>query len=174
MGWEPVLRASSTLEARYLAKGPKCVPHLLGQDERDVLWIDASMHWRGHSLDALFAQVPIGGLGCFRHRFRQTVREEAEFSASLPLYRDQPILGQATQYGEIDTLYEAGILVWRGAQQTVGVRWAAEMLAWSNQDQLSLPVAARACGVAITELAPGSVVNNPWFHYIHHRRDDYR
>ena len=179
-GWTAVERANDRLSPRYLSKGGKCTPHLVGFEGDDVLWIDGSLQWTGRPLEELFALVPPGGVGCYRHRVRNTVLEEAAVSATLKRYRGQPVLEQAAHYEPMlrdtpwsDQLFETGIVVWRGAQFAVGVRWAAEMLAWSDQDQISLPHAARTCGVAITPLSPGTVVNNPWFVYVHHTRNDW-
>lgn len=176
MGWQPRERRNPNLTPRYLAKAPKCAPHLLGHAEDDILWIDASMEWRGRSVKEMFDMVPVGGVGCYRHRMRSSIQDEAAFSAPLKLYREEPVLAQAAQYtaSRAAGLYEAGILVWRGAQRTLGIRWAAEILSWSDQDQLSLPHAAREVGVTITTLVPGSVVDNPWFRYVGHKRNDYQ
>lgn len=163
MGWRPILRRNPEMSHRYLSKAPRCTPHLVGHVENDVLWIDGSMAWKGHNLASLITQVPVGGVGCFRHRFRNTIQQEAVESKHSKIYSEQPVHEQVAQYGSVDELYEIGILVWRGAQRIMGPRWAAEILAWTNQDQLSFPYAARVCGVKITSLSPGNAVDNPWF-----------
>lgn len=167
-GWHPIARHNRWITPRYLSKPPRCVPHLVGHSDRDILWIDSSMSWTGADARQLVEQVPVGGVGCFRHRWRTTVAEEAAASISLGIYEGQPVLEQAAHYGHIDELYEIGILVWRGAQLSLGVRWAAEILAWSNQDQISFPYAARQTGTAITSLQSGNAVENPWFHFDGH------
>jgi hypothetical protein len=175
-------RDNGTLEGRWLGKAPKCAPHLLGHKERDIIWVDASMRFRAGSpgptnehgyLKSLVEQVPEGGVGLFRHRHRDCIYTEATHSLTMPIYKRQPIVQQVRHYQREGHpqgwgLWECGIIVWRGAQHHIGERWLAEQLAWSSQDQISLPFVLRELGQKVTDLSPGSVVDNPWFRYQEH------
>lgn len=168
-------RENGTLDGRYLGKAPKCAPHLLGHKDRDIIWVDASMRYRFDGLQTLLGQVPEGGVGLFRHRFRDCIYTEAAHSLEMPQYKRQPIVQQTRHYQREGHpsgwgLWECGIIVWRGAQHRIGERWLAEQLAWSSQDQISLPFVLRELGVKVTDLSPGSVVDNPWFRYQEHGR----
>lgn len=169
-------RDNGTLEGRYLGKAPKCAPHLLGHKDSDVIWVDASMRFRipvAPVLELLRDLVPIGGMGLFRHRHRDCIYTEAAHSLTMPQYRRQPLVQQTRHYQREGHpagwgLWECGIIVWRGAQHVIGARWLAEQLTWSSQDQISLPYVVRELGVNVTDLSPGSVVDNPWFRYQEH------
>lgn len=175
-------RENGTLEGRYLAKAPKCAPHLLGHKDRDVIWVDASMRFQGslphiprgdNPFRDLLHQVPEGGMGLFRHRHRDCIYTEAAHSLEMPIYKRQPIIQQTRHYQREGHpsgwgLWECGIIVWRGAQHVIGARWLAEQLTWSSQDQISLPFVVRELGQKVTDLSPGSVVDNPWFRYQEH------
>ena len=169
-------RYNGELSGRYSGKAPKCAPHLFDLDNLDVVWVDGSMQYIGGDLRELLAQVPIGGVGAYAHRFRTDVYQEAEASVApgFDRYAREPIAEQVAHYartiGAFDTgLWELGLVVWRGAQYEMGEAWLAEMLAWTSQDQLSFPIVARRCDVTVTTLSPGDVISNPWFKYIDHR-----
>lgn len=167
-------RENVNLSGRYLCKGPKCAPQLVGYRDRDVLWVDGSMEWTGEPLDGLFGLVPIGGVGMYRHRERTDLYREAIASIESGRYEGEPIAEQAAFYMENTTpeplgLWETGIIVWRGAQGLLGPRWLAEQLAWTSQDQISLPRAASVTGTTITSLSPGTSWENPWFVWKGHK-----
>lgn len=173
-GWrKPLARNNRLLHPRMRAKAPKAAPHLFF-DDPDVLWLDSSMVWRGRDVASLFACVPPGGVGCFRHRFRECIYDEADASLApgFDRYTREPIREQVAHYRsqghpERHGLWEMGIIVWRGAQRVVGERWLAEMLAWTSQDQISWPVVCRAHGVTPTRLN-GTATENDWFTYVDH------
>jgi len=163
---------SPTLPPRYRSKGPKACPQFYGVSSYNVLWIDASLLTTGKDIASLFALVPPGGVGAFKHRFRDNVLDEAIESAKLKRYASENVIEQAKRTPALRGLYETGVIVWRGAQHTMGVRWLAEMLAWSSQDQISFPHAAIETDTEITSL-PGSSVDNEWFKYQQHTREDW-
>lgn len=178
LGWTPgTMRNNLEMSPRLQGKAPKAAPHLLGIDGDDVLWLDASMMRTGRDVRSLFELVPPGGVGCFRHRFRPCVYEEATASVApgFDRYVKEPILEQVTHYRRMghpdnDGLYELGLVVWRGAQRVLGAPWLAEMMAFSSQDQLSFPVVCRRHGITPTVL-PGTAVRNAWYEYVQHRED---
>jgi len=172
-GWETrLIGPASTLPPRYRSKGPKACPQFYGVANYSVLWIDASLFTTGKSIESLIALVPPGGVGAFKHRFRDNVLDEAKASAAIKRYAGEYVIEQAARTPSIKGLYETGVIVWRGAQHTMGIRWLAEMLAWSSQDQISFPYAALETGAEITSL-PGSSVDNEWFKYQRHTREDW-
>jgi hypothetical protein len=167
------------LPPRYRAKALKCAPQLVlgGSCNRDVVWVDGSMEWTGEDLEDLVEQVPLGGVGAFKHRFRNDIYEEADASERLPKYLSEPIRAQVEHYREQGYpsglgLWECGLLVWRGAQSTIGVQWLAEQLAWTDQDQISFPISAARAYQEITTLDGGNVVDNKWFKYGGHRDEN--
>lgn len=173
LGWNVVSNANPSVPPRLRSKPPKCAPHLLLVDaDGDVVWIDASLRATGRDMRDLVALVPPGGVGTFRHRFRRTIQEEAEASHWLDRYRGEPVREQAAFYGDVLGLYETGCIVWRGAQHHVGVRWLAECLAWSSQDQIGFPYVLHEHREDVTIL-PGTSVDNEWFKWEQHERIDW-
>lgn len=180
LGWKrpPHERNNRDLSPRMRGKGPKAAAHLFGIDADDVVWIDASMVRTGRSVETALELVPAGGVGCFAHRWRDCIYEEAEASLApgFGRYKNEPIREQVANYRraghpERGGLWELGCIVWRGAQKRIGESWLAEMLAWTSQDQLSFPVVCRRHGITPTRL-PGNAVENPWFRYHPHAKDD--
>ncbi len=173
--YDETLRQNVNLSGRYVAKAVKCAPQLLGHWQRDIIWVDGSMEWTGHDLGALVEQVPNGGVGIYRHHLRDCIYDEALASIDMgPRYAGEPIAQQVAHYRESghranSGLWETGLVVWRGAQWTLGVRWLAEMLAWSSQDQISLPFTLSRVveqrgneTLHVTDLTPGNAWENPW------------
>lgn len=180
VGWSrpPRERNNLLIHPRMRGKAPKCAPHLMGISDDDVLWIDSSMRWTGVDLSGLFALVPVGGMGCFRHRFRECIYDEAEASLApgFDRYRKEPIREQVEHYRSQGYparagLWENGLIVWRGMQKRIGARWLGEMLCWTSQDQLSLPYVLGLCSIQPTVL-PGTAVKNDWFEYAGHNQSD--
>lgn len=177
-GWLPgPSRNNATISPRYRGKGPKCAPHHYF-DDLDVLWIDASMQSTGSDIRALLDVVPRGGVGCFRHRFRTCIYQEAEASLApgFTRYVDEPIREQVAHYRargfpENAGLWEMGCIFWRGMQFRLGDEWMSEQLAWTSQDQLSFPVVARRHRVEPTPMA-GNAVQNQFFVYRDHEVDE--
>jgi len=179
LGWQrpPFERNNGDLSPRMRGKAPKAAPHLFGFDD-DIVWLDASMVRTGESLKSAFELVPVGGVGCFAHRWRDCIYDEAEASVATGFnrYAREPIREQVAHYRrqghpERHGLFELGCILWRGAQKLVGEAWLAEMLSWSSQDQLSFPVVCRRYGVTPTRL-PGNALSNPWFNYTPHQGTD--
>lgn len=175
LGWKVHLRNNNTLSGRYVAKAPKCAPHLLGFTDPDVLWLDGSIRPTGEDIQEMFDMVPVGGIGTFKHRERDCVFIEATYSAlAINRYAGQPVLQQADFYHSQGMpegwgLYEVGVIAWRGAQFQIGERWLAEQLVWSSQDQISFPYVCWKNDTRPTIL-PGSSVLNKWTVYEHHKQ----
>jgi hypothetical protein len=162
----------------------KLVPHTLVDDD-DVLWLDSSFEPKeGCDVERLFRAVPPGGVGLYAHAIwygqmgRSNYVEEAEFAHADERYRDAErgrlARYQAAHYmarvGLVPGLWSAGIIVWRGAQKTLGARWFAEVMTWSSSDQIALPYAAHVTGTRVTTL-PGNIYENPDFAYVEHGKE---
>jgi hypothetical protein len=186
--WELLVRREHGISPRRLIFTAKLTPHMFA-DTRDVLWTDGSIEPTGLDVRSLFALVPPGGVGIFRHTHgpasmagRPSYWREAEFSHADPRYRaggpaqdrGRLALEQAKHYRargcSVAGLWSTGVLVWRGAQHRLGERWLAETMAWSASDQIALPYAIHATGVDVTTL-PGNVYDNPWFTYVEHGQE---
>ncbi len=177
---------------RLQAKWFKLHPHRLfpnGRRSRPPLWrrydytiwVDASMLIES----ADFARDVTAfsgreGIATYRHPWRDCIYEEA--SASMQMtekYGDQPIAEQVAAYRsegfpEHAGLAACGVLV-RNTQAThlpgIDEMWWREILQWTYQDQLSLPVVFWRAGRTFNEI-PGDIYASPWFRYVHHRRND--
>jgi hypothetical protein len=154
----------------------KLVPHISISDGDDVLWIDGSMEPTGKDVNELFDLVPPGGVGIHRHPQRDCFWDEALFSKQDQRYAERDRGLRSIEQGEYykthgcplhGGLWATGIIVWRGAQKTIGERWFAETTNWSASDQIALPYVLYRLGTTITSL-PGSVYQSPWFNYVEH------
>jgi len=174
--WELVRRRDHGLSASRHPLVAKHTPHVSITDDDDVLWIDASFEPTGRDVREMFELVPKGGVGIHRHPVRDCYYDEATFSTSAYAgghARGALALEQANYYEARGCprhggLWATGIVVWRGAQRTLGERWLAESMAWSVTDQISLPYVLHVLkSAAVTDL-PGGVYEDPWFHYVEH------
>ena len=177
LGWIPKVVVNKERSNRYSSRVYKISPHLVGFDEDDILWIDSSLRWRGANISALFEQVEPGGIGIFPHSLRTCIYDEGRVCQRLFkrewIERAQPVEQQAEKYRkdghpEEWGLWETTLLVWRGAQHRIGTAWLAEVLAWTNRDQISLPYIARKLEQPITTLGKGTVYQNEWFSHVRH------
>lgn len=177
-GWSRAVRTvNPSIPARYRSKIPKMVPHRLGIDTNDVLWVDASMQPTGKSVESLFNLVPEGGVGMFVHPDRGCIYDEASVCIVQARHATEDVVRQAQFYRETghpehSGLWASGIVVWRGAQRILGAPWLAETFAWSSSCQVSLPYIARSMGIKITDIgsrAKGdNVYGNQWFTFVDH------
>jgi hypothetical protein len=107
----------------------------------------------------------------FAHPWRDCLYDEAAHSALLPKYAGEPIIEQGTHYRaaghpEHWGLWAAGVIARQHTRQVweLGEAWAAEIGAWSFQDQISQPYALRAVGLRPAAL-PGTHLANQWLKY---------
>lgn len=156
----------------------KQTPHVLVSDHDDVLWIDASFEPKVDAdVSEMFDLVPPGGIGLYKHPDRQCYTDEARFSQwyGKDHERARLALEQSAYYEARGCplrggLWNSGIIVWRGAQKTIGERWFAETMAWSASDQVALPYVLHALKLgpdAITTI-PGNIYECKWFDYVRH------
>jgi len=179
-GWTMVRGGPpTTLPPRYRAKAAKVAPWLYGivPADADVVWMDHSLMTTGEPVTSMVeaARHEAYPLSTFRHRMRDCLFAEAEASDAIKRYDGENVLAQAQHYRRRGHpahagLWETGALVWLDdyAREDLGARWLAEMLAWSSQDQVSLPWVTRDVG-----RLSGSSVDNAWFKYQGHTRQDW-
>lgn len=162
---------------RMAAKRYKLLPHryLPGFDAR--VWIDAShvvLDITG-AAEAV-AQVPRTGLALFAHPDRDDVYDEAQASMAMEKYAGQPIAMQVASYRRGGHprhwgLWAAGTIASDHRADVLLEHWWSEVLTWSWQDQLSLPVVCRRMGIR-----PGTFGDNqltsPWWRPGGHLRED--
>ena len=175
--WQTIQRADHGIGNRRLFFIAKLTPHIMVADCDDVLWIDGSMEPKETcDLDALFAEVPPGGVGVYEHHGRDGYWSEAVFSEAVygpgggqdrgKLAMDQARHYDRTGCPRLGRVWATGIIVWRGAQRRLGERWLAEVMNWSASDQVALPYLAYL-GFPITTLK-GDVYVNSFFDYVPH------
>jgi hypothetical protein len=114
----------------------------------------------------------------FDHPERNCIYDEALFSASMPKYRKQPLMGQvesyqAEGYPAGNGLMAAGLIV-RDARRndlsSINEMWWQENLLWTFQDQLSLPVVLWRLGHHC-EPIQGNLWRNDVVEWAEHKRD---
>lgn len=157
--------AGTDLSDRRKAKLPKCRPDLwlLDQDVDLSIWVDASVQIK--DLLGLLAAAEVAtantGIAMFRHPDRDNIEDEAALSVTLPKYDAACIDAQmATYRSDLPKgLWASGVIARRDTPKVrqFGAEWDREIRTWSDQDQLSLPVALARC-----ELEPGTLPGNLW------------
>lgn len=172
--WEIIRRPDHGMSNSRIFFNYKLTPHVSISDDDDVIWVDGSMEPTGKDIGSLFDLVPPGGVGIYPHPKRDCFFEEADYSAGAYGGKERGVLAQeqAAYYDARGCprhggLWASGIIVWRGAQRTLGERWFAETMNWSASDQIALPYVAWRLGIPITTL-PGGVYNSEWFSYVPH------
>jgi len=169
LGWRIVFEPRPGLHPNRAAKHPKMRPHLYTTAPSSV-WVDASFRVlsAGFVVDVLGFADPIAQ---FVHPWRECLFTEAEVSAPLPKYADEPCLEQAARYraeghpprwglwatGVIARRHDDLVAVW-------GQTWLNENLNHSFQDQISHPHVCRTHGLRPAAL-PGNHLTNPWLRY---------
>lgn len=159
---------------RIVAKEPKLRPWRYADDEVGPwIWLDASFQ----IVSPTFVEEVVAGadlIAQWEHPDRCCVFAEAEFSASLPKYRNVSVVEQANHYRQAGHparwgLWAAGLIVYREPVDYLADLWWAEINRWGPQDQISQPVALRAAGMRPRAL-PYGLRSNPWL--IHHPHVD--
>lgn len=159
-GWLPVvvphgiatLNGDPHITAPMLAhKWWKTHPQKAAPDVDVSIWIDGSMevivdNYVTRCLDALGTD----DWACMPHPARNCIYPEGEFSSTLTWrYDKDSMLNQIEFYRQFHPpgwgLIATGFMVRRHTPQVIELneRWWEEALAWSHQDQLSLPVLLR-------------------------------
>lgn len=179
-GWKTVvinkwyittLKGEPKVVAPMLAhKWWKCHPTAALPGCEVSLWIDGSMEiQRPDYVDLCLQALGSDDWVCVPHPARTCIYPEAEFSATLTWKYDAPsVLAQARFYQQFHPpnwgLFATGANVRRHTDsvRVLSELWWQEILGWSHQDQLSLPVLFR-----LDEGKTKWNMNMPWFQWWH-------
>lgn len=154
---------STQASPRFQAKFPKVLPHIVFEDlskERGVgrtepyditIWIDGSIQiLRPDCVEQLIDHLGESGMAAVVHPERDCIFDEATAAlerATLHKYAGMP-LGEQVEYYRLQGYPEhhgllAGGVIVRDMRnervRRINEAWWAEIVRWSNQDQLSLP-----------------------------------
>lgn len=168
-GWSIVYEPRPGLHPNRAAKRPKMLPHEYTAAPASV-WVDASFAVVSPlAVDELLAHA--APVAQFAHPERQCLFDEANVCLPLGKYAGEPMAEQVTSYrhaGMPDRwgLWATGVIARQHTPAVAdwGKAWAAEIDAWSFQDQLSHPWVSWALDMRPTDL-PGTHTRNPWLHY---------
>ncbi len=156
------------VDPRLAAKFPKCCPWEFADADLFV-WLDGSIVPDARLVEQMIDDLGDGDVAFHPHPDRSSIVAEA--SASLPLrkYRGHDVIGQVEAYvdaGHPDDwgLWAAGLFIMRDSVRVrqFGQSWLDEIHRWTVQDQLSLPVVLRRCGLDVRSLS-GGLRGNPLF-----------
>lgn len=168
-GWEHHQHKIGGLHPRLAGKFPKCRPWEYA-DAEIYVWIDGSILPQPGLVAQMVADLGDGEAAFHPHPDRQAITAEALVSSQMHKYPEwMDVRRQAQSYvdaGHPDSwgLYAAGLYIWRNTTQIrqAGQMWLDEILRWSHQDQISLPVVLRRAGVDVRPLT-GGLRGNPLF-----------
>jgi hypothetical protein len=155
----------------------KILPHVVLPDYEYTIWLDANMQLKSEGFATeVLTYLDDGPLALFPHPDRATVYEEADYSAQMPKFANEPNLKQAAHYRRIGFpddigLYACGVLA-RGQSnremEVIAWPWLIENLIWSCLDQLSLPYLIWKYGISRPRLFPLNLWANRWFDIVPH------
>ena len=163
-GWRVVVDPAPPGEhPRLSAKRPRCLPWEYVDDDT-VLWLDGSFIVADGAAQIVDQHLADGDLVLWRHPSgRIDAYEEAEFSAPLPKYRDEPLREQCKTYhlAGLPTgsgLWETGMLARRRTRliEDMGRMWLNEIHRHTIQDQVSLPYVLWRLGIEPVPWRTGS------------------
>ena len=157
-----------SIDPRSVGKFPKCCPWEFADADLFV-WLDGSIMPDRRLVERMIADLGDGDVTFHPHPDRTSIVAEAEASVPLSKYDGQDVMGQARAYvdaGHPDGwgLWAAGLFVMRDSVRVrqFGQLWLDEINRWTVQDQLSLPVVLRRCGLDVRSLS-GGLRGNPLF-----------
>jgi hypothetical protein len=168
-GWSMVREPRRHVHPNRAAKWPKCLPWEY-TDAPASIWIDGSYRVVSprFAIEAITLADPIAQ---FEHPWRGCLYEEAQASARIAKYDDEPVLEQAAYYQKIGFpkdwgLWASGVIARKHTPDVrdFGMLWLSEIQRWSFQDQISEPFTLHVSGLRPTAL-PGDHLTNPWLHY---------
>jgi hypothetical protein len=157
--WMQIVEPRSHLHPRMAAKVAKCRPDLYTNAETTV-WIDGGARLL-HGGVAQWA-ASHGPYAQFVHPERDDISAEAEVSAGMEKYANQPVLDQAAHYKKQGLpdgfgLWATGMLVLPRKWDLLGDEWLTQQLRWSYQDQISLPFVLWQM-----DMKPNPLLDNLW------------
>jgi hypothetical protein len=171
------------MHPRLAAKYPKLFPWLYAPYADVVIWADASVQFKGEHLKTLVDVCDSDEtLYMWQHPWRQDIADEAEASQGMPKYLSQPVLEQVQHYQRCDMplgygMWATGFAVYRDldlddpGRDEFALRWLAEQVRWTYQDQLSLPYVAWMLDRRPGEINEGWHLDNPWLTFRNHRSE---
>lgn len=166
--WDVLHEPRPDVHPNRAAKRPKFLPWTYA-DTTHSIWVDASFRVTSPSfVSGLLTYAR--PLAQFRHQDRDCIYEEAAYSLGWSKYSGEPLAEQTARYRRAGHPERWGL--WTTGVQArehtphvreLGERWAAEVDAWSFQDQVSQAPILRDVGFRPVEL-PGCywTGQNPW------------
>lgn len=174
-GWSVRFHPSRRRHPRMAAKRHKLSCQT---SDEPVVWMDGSIALRGPQFfDVLADGLTQGDLVMFRHPDRDCIYPEADVSAQMAKYAGQDVHGQVDWYRRQGWQEHAGL--WASTTFAYNPTpkiaaflddWWAHNVAFTYQDQLSLPVVLAAHGIVPVDI-PGNLWHNRWFTLSGHRSD---
>lgn len=168
-GWEHHQVKVGGVHSRLAGKFAKCRPWEFA-DADIFVWLDGSILPQPDLVERMIADLGDGDVAFHPHPDRASITSEALVSCQMHKYPEwMDVQGQAKSYvdaGHPDNwgLWAAGLFIWRDCLpvRQMGQMWLDEILRWSYQDQLALPVVLRRSGVDVRSLS-GGLRGNPLF-----------
>jgi len=143
---------SNTWQVRYEPIFPKLHPRMRAKYWKLVcpfdslsLWIDGSIEIVDRNIIDRLSKYLDNGWATYKHPSpRDCIKEELEASLPMEKYRDVPVKEQVEYYfaqgmPEHFGLWACGVMLRDGRFEDFGNKWFIENLAWTYQDQISLP-----------------------------------
>jgi hypothetical protein len=137
------------VDPRLAAKFPKCCPWEFADADLFV-WLDGSIVPDARLVEQMIADLGDGDVAFHPHPDRSSIGQ-------VEAYVDA---GHPDDWG----LWAAGLFIMRDSVRVrqFGQSWLDEIHRWTVQDQLSLPVVLRRCGLDVRSLS-GGLRGNPLF-----------
>ena len=144
-----------------------------------LIWVDGCLAIRSPDFAAAFgAHVGAAGWSLFQHPDRDCIYDELAASEGMAKYRDLPLAAQTAAYRHEGFPAHAGLLAGgliardpaHPMLARINAAWWAENLAWTYQDQLSLPVVLRRLGASADPVRL-NLWDNPWFGRLDHNAE---
>lgn len=154
LGWTVVEEQRPQMHPRLAAKHAKCLPWEY-TDADVTVWLDASCRLlQANSLQQIIAAAAGSPIAQVVHPWRDCIYDEAEECRLIGKYEFQPMGEQVDHYRRQGHppgwgLWATGMIVRtdREVGTELGLRWLAEQVRFSYQDQLSEAVILRDMGL---------------------------
>lgn len=181
LGWQVrKIVPKPNIHPRMVAKRYKVLPHLVLPEYDITIWVDGSHLVRSpHFAREAVEQLGDSSWAQYRHPDRDCIYDELEISLTLQKYVGQSMREQVDNYRTEGHpahwgLWAAGTLVRRRNQRVADLcrEWWSEIICWSYQDQLSLPVVFRRTGIRPVEFHHSQTLGNPWLSIIAHHSEE--
>lgn len=184
-GWTIIHSEKHQDDPRLDAKYYKMFPHKVLPQYEQTIWSDGAFHIFNPNFSVeVFSYISNNSIALFSHDQRNCIYKEAEFCKDMRKYKNYHIMDQVNfyknnGYPENNGLYCGGLIARNNKDQKIqmlGERWWEEILKWTIQDQLSLPVILKELNISPTIFGCG-INTNPWgawaVHKNHHIKREY-